>query len=54
MSEKLTKAQMTAAEAKLSGKTVRNAIKDLDAKEKATLKGVAIFKAVKKGRYVRN
>lgn len=54
MSEKLTKTQITNVEAKLKGKTIRDAIKNVDSKEIATLKGVAIAKAVKTGKYVRN
>lgn len=51
MSDKLSDAQLKAAEAKLRGKTVRDAIANLDVKEKATVKGVAIAAALMKKRY---
>ena len=35
----------------LRGKAIRDAIKDLDAKEKASIKGYAIAKLVKKRKY---
>jgi hypothetical protein len=45
--EKLSDAKIKAAEAKLRGKTVRGAIENLEAKEKAGIKGVAIANAFK-------
>jgi hypothetical protein len=38
----------------LQGKTVREVISNLDEKEKANLKAYAIFKVLKKKKYVRN